>query len=1247
MLPKKGTAIAAYFCKPPLKFRLTTLFSFLCVPISLVAQVKFVANKGQWDSHILYTAQLGEAKLFIEKNSLTYALWEGEPFHQLHKNGHYDKPINAHSYKVIFDGANTSSYAEGALTLEEYHNYYLGANASKWAARVPVYGKLWIKNLYPGIDLEILGNDGSISSLKYNFHIAPGADPALIRMRLEGLDEIKLKDKKLHLRTSVRNIVEQAPVAFQYPLYKMKTEVKVNYVLQGNTVSFDVGKYNSTIPMVIDPIVVFSSYTGSRADNFGFTATYDKDGHAYAGGTVYDIGYPVTPGAYQIQYRGGVSAPFSGDLARDAGISKFSPDGSRLIYATYLGGRHNEQPHSMVCNSRGELVVLGTTFSDDFPITAGAFDETHNGLSDIYLLTLSPDGTQLLNSTYVGGSNRDGLNGHIYFGTPSNSPLQENYGDEYRGEVIVDAADHILMVSCTESSPAMGFPVRNGFNSSFGGIQDGIVLKFNPALSNLIWGSYIGGQLFDAAFSIDLDASGRIFVAGGTNSNNLNFGIAGHQSSFQGGTVDGYLLRISADGRRIEAATFTGTNAYDQNYFVKIDPFGFPYVYGQTRGNYFTTPGVYIHTNGGQYITKYNPDLNLVLISTRFGIGTRRPQLSPTAFMVDECERVFVSGWGGETLGDNNTMAGMPVTPDAFQKISDGSDFWIGVFSKNLEDLVYATFLGGDRTADHVDGGTSRFDPKGLVYQSICASCVEPGQFNDDFPTTPGSYSPLNPSPRCNNAIFKLDFENLNLPPILRDTLITLNVGQTMNLQYAVSDPDKYDTIRLTFSGAVLGGGNVQGPFVTRSGAIAGRGTLISDFAWTPECQHARGDTFDINVLAEDEGCPQSLSSSAIIRITVIPPPPPKPPKNLCLEFETDNRLRIDLLEIPSDPYLKHYVVRRRDPQGNEVTLALLQPGETMVTDKSATGARNQNYCYYVYGVNICDMIGDTTYIICSKDQFENPIGGTEIVTVSVHENRSVMISWEPSVEDDFKQYSIYRKLNGSTKDYAPYKSITQKTQTQWEDLDVKVSSTSYCYTVIVGDQCGNTSAPSSFGCNIVLQGQSFPYVHQLNWSPYTEWRSGVQNYELIRWDDRTDKQVIHNDIAKRRMYLDENLDYDWGGYWYRVVAYENGGNDAISLSNDVYLIQKPLLHVPTAFTRNGDGLNENWGIVDVFVRDYHMQVYNRWGQLIFESRDKNQQWDGTFRGAPPIDNVFIWQVRYTGWDYSIHNQRGTLTILR
>lgn len=721
--------------------------------------IKFVENKNQWEDNIRYAADLPGGRVFFESNRLTYKFADLSNLHDdyFHSGGDRDsKPIEikGHAFRMHFVGGNMQPEIEPNDKHDEYHNYYIGNDPAKWADHVGLYGTLNYHEVYPGIDLVFYGiTDG----LKYDAVVAPGADPNQIVFEYEGLNDLRLESGKLVLETSIGSHYEMAPYAYQM-INGEEREVLCHFSLVDNQVHFDLPYgYDAAYPLVIDPNIVFGSYTGSTADNFGYTATYDTAGNLYGGGIVFGTGYPFTVGAFQTTYQGGSATNNPFGTGFDISISKFNPMGTALVWSTYLGGvLHNEQPQSLITSVGGDLYVYGRTFSTDYPVTGGAYQTVLAGASDIVVTRFNASGS-LARSTYVGGTSDDGLNIHTNF---FQSSLYFNYGDDARGEIMLDNQTNVYVASCTQSN---NFPIQGGVQGSFGGgMQDGVVLKLDSTLGNLIWSTYLGGSGDDAAYSVKVDANQNAFVAGGTAS--LDFPTTnGVIQPAAGGGIDGFITQISSPGNAIVASTYIGTSAYDQCYFLELDAARNVYVVGQTLGAFPVTPGVFSDPGGKQFIARYDAGLTTTQLSTVFGNGNATIDISPTAFLVDRCGFIYVSGWGGspgQGGGTNytGTTNGLVTTPGAFQTTTDGADVYLIVFEPDVAGIEYATFFGGGTSEEHVDGGTSRFDRNLVVYQAVCAGC---GGFSD-FPTTPGVVSQVNgtaPIQRCNLGVFKFAFD--------------------------------------------------------------------------------------------------------------------------------------------------------------------------------------------------------------------------------------------------------------------------------------------------------------------------------------------------------------------------------------------------------------------------------------------------------------------------------------------------------
>ena len=756
--------------------------------------LRFIENKGQWDPETDFQALVPGGRVGISASGFAIQLLDMDELDHQHMESHAainesnaqstPEPVNGHFFRINLINANRNAEAIADLPWEGYYNYFLGRDSCSWAQNARAFASVVYKNVYDGIDFRVssVGNN-----LKYDFIVRPGADPSQIRIQYAGADRVEKSGEEIKIFTSVGALTELKP--FSYHLDgNARQAVPSQYQLQNNIASFYFpDDYDECRELIIDPLLIFSTYSGSTADNWGSTATPGEHGTLYSAGvTKQDLGgaFPTTTGAFQSNNHG------SFDMA----IIKYDSAGTKFLYATHLGGANNDSPTSLVVDSvSGDLIVLGISSSPDYPTSGNAFDNSFNSGTpifnrvfntqdqwDIVLTRLSRDGDQLIGSTFLGGAGNDGLN----HPKQSGGPLVVNYGDEMRGDVITDDDGNVYITSVTASN---NFPIVGGFDNSFnGGITDGVVVKLAPDLSSIHWSSYLGGSGFDAAYSIRFDGDGNVVLAGGTTSTNFPVTTGAYQTTFNG-IVDGWITRVAADGTSILAATYTGTSKFDQVYFIDLNSSGSVFCYGQTTGNIPITPGVYHNANSGQFLQKFSADLQTLELSTVFGSGSTTglvtPNISPTAFLVNDCDNIYMAGWGGFINSSSTTgfwqssTHGMPITSDAHQKTTSGSDFYFMVLNGDATQLVYATYFGGNSSKTHVDGGTSRFDKYGIVYHAVCSGCsfgnISNGS-SSDFPTTPNAKSRLNRSQNCNNAAFKFDLSSLRAMFETNNTSLTM-----------------------------------------------------------------------------------------------------------------------------------------------------------------------------------------------------------------------------------------------------------------------------------------------------------------------------------------------------------------------------------------------------------------------------------------------------------------------------------------
>ena len=437
----------------------------------------YVKNNGQWSPNILFKSNIPSGTLFLEKNSLTFKFFDGEAIykhhHQVQKES--DALFESYAYKLQFLNANLSSYVEGRSKKRAYHNYFISNDSTKWQSDVPLYSEVVIQSIYDNIDLRLTSKD---SDFKYDFIISPGGEVSDVLLKYHSVVP-RMSHGHLIFDLGFGTIIETSPFAYQ-TIGGDTVEVACEFRINDETVSFYLpNHYDPSFPLIIDPVLISSTLNGSSTSTvWAHTATYDLNENIFSGGRSFGIGYPTILGAFQENFNGG---------EYDIGITKFNPDGSDLLWASYLGGSSNDAPHSLITDNDGNLYLYGSSNSIDFPCSQNAYSNSVSGGYDIIITQLSSDGTTILGSSYVGGGANDGIN-----------IINYNYDDSYRGEIYLDYENNIYISSFSSSND---FPTSvNAYQSSIAGGQDAVVFKLNNNLSNLIWSTYLGSTGNDAGY---------------------------------------------------------------------------------------------------------------------------------------------------------------------------------------------------------------------------------------------------------------------------------------------------------------------------------------------------------------------------------------------------------------------------------------------------------------------------------------------------------------------------------------------------------------------------------------------------------------------------------------------------------------------------------------------------------------------------------------------------------------------------
>lgn len=1167
-------------------------------------QHAFIENKGQWEEPILFKAKFSGGNLWVQQKKMVFHLQDFSATHEAHANFTRKIEHTENRQTVVhlnFVGANDVTEIEKSHATTSYYNYFIGNDKSKWASDVHGFGEAVMKNLYNGIDLKLIEQQ---DKLKYEFHVQPSIDPNLIQLDFAGQDKLSI-DKKgnLVVSTILGNIIEQKPYAYQIVNGNIR-EVTCDFVLLKNRVNFKLGDYNPNAILIIDPVLVFATYAGSLSDNFGMTATYGYDETAYSGGTVFGNNYPMPDGdAYDITSNFTVTVNPTYGIT-DVFISKYSPDGTAMIWSTYLGGgdgnQGTEAAHSMICDEFNNVYVYGTTSSTDFPIQGG-YQSVHaggvlgaqfyfNGVyfdsagTDIYVAKISANGQNLLASTYFGGSGNDGINYRntvVYDNVAAYDSITPNYGDQFRGEIMIDSLGNCLVASCTRSTD---FPTLNAFQATNAGLQDGVIFKLNSDLSALQWSSYYGGSNNDACYSVKLDSDYNVVFSGGTCSNDLTNTGGGWQPAYGGGKTDGFVMKLSPDGSTISNGTYLGMTNTDQAYFVEIDRVDDIYVLGQSAGGLFPViNSPFVNPGSSQFVIKFEPTLTVPQNSTVFGNGGSAINISPSAFLVDICGNIYISGWGANIL-QGTPLSGMPVTSDAFQGTPpNGFDFYLLVIERNFADTLYGSYLGGINSQEHVDGGTSRFDKNGVVYQSVCAGCrlCLTCPANSDFPTTPGAWSNNNLSHNCNNVVFKFDFELIPNAEFIADNTEGC-APFTVNFDNLSSDSDSY----------LWDFGN--GETLESSDSIV---TVVFDTA----------GVYVVYLYVTDSVC--LITDTAFMEITVY--------DNFTLAVSADTII-CQPVPITMNAYTSGYATEYIWSTNINFTDTL----NSNLSDSVFTTTPTEPTTYYV----------QATYLVCShidsitvnfEYELLNLTGDNTIcndestIITAVNSSSTITFSyvWTPDSILVNPSVSNSVEVDPDVSQYLFLEAMSSTGCLVYDSIQILVGyvpsgsviATSSAYNIAEGDE-------------VTLYGEPSGYSYL--WEP---------------------SNLVDNPTAQQTTATVESTTL--------FTFYVSDGictkSETVLIKTFAFICGEPFIYIPNAFSPNGDGENDILYVRGQLIEGMLFRIFDRWGEMVFESTDRNYGWDGTFRGKALDPDVYDYYLKAICIDGEESIIKGNITLLK
>jgi len=657
----------------------------------------FTKNMGQWDQQALFCAYAGDATIWFTREGVYHQfrrhipriveaaagrqISASDPRKDLvipNGRGFNREPdsVETMAFKVTFVGANPNPEVVGENLIEYKCNYFMGNDPGSWLTDVPNYKAICLNEVYPGIDLRY---HGSGSQLEYDFVVAPGADPARIAIRYEGILSLSVgEDGALAIETEWGKVFEKRPVVYQ-TLNGVRKPIEGEYLLIGNnSFGFTLGTgYDPALPVIIDPELVYGTHLGGSDEDRGYGTAVDHAGNMYITGYSLSSDFPVV-GEYQAD---------QGD--RDAFVTKLNIAGNALVYSSYLGGSGSDCGLGICVDGSGNAYVAGGTFSSDFPMVEEF--QTYQGNYDAFVTKLNDSGNSLIYSTCLGGSDVDC-----------------GYG------IAIDGLDNAYITGWVSSTD---FPQKGAYQTDQDTV-DAFVTKLNSTGDDVVYSTYLGGSDFECGLGIAVDNFGNAYVVGGTES--PDFPLAGEYQTYQG-SIDVFVVKLNNFGDDLVYGTFLGGSDQEYGFDIGVDGPGSAYVTGWTMSANFPTRGAYQMAQDGvdAFVTKLSTTGGDLAYSTYLGGSASDNGL---AICVDGFGNAYITGF---TQSDDFPKK------NKYQGYQGNADVFVTKMNISGNGLVYSTYLGGSN--DEFGWGIAA-DGSGDVY--IAGSTT-----SSDFPTQ-GGYQP-------------------------------------------------------------------------------------------------------------------------------------------------------------------------------------------------------------------------------------------------------------------------------------------------------------------------------------------------------------------------------------------------------------------------------------------------------------------------------------------------------------------------
>lgn len=626
--------------------------------------LSFIENQGQKEGPVLFHVEAAGHSIYFTPEEVVLAA--------------SDPAADRSSViRISISGSNPDVRVEGVDLLPGTANFFMGNDPAKWNVEVPTYGAVAYREVLPGTDLVFRGTEGF---LKREFVLSPGADPRSIVMKYQGAETLSVDaDGNLLVETTLGTLYEAAPVSYQV-IGGERAEVDSGYILLGeDLVGFEVGPYNPAYPLIIDPELDYSTYLGGSNEDRGYAVAVDSAGSAYITGFTHSTDFPLPVAqVFQDLLAGGT----------DAFVTKLTPDGTQLVYSTYLGGSADDVGTAIVVDAYNNATLTGYTLSCDFPVwEAVQYNKSSCYGSDAFVTRLWDNGTALVYSTYLGGCGDDAglgiamnssvntdtfITGYTYSPDfPNTSAFQQNLSGgsdafvtniNYDGttnatipfstflggdqndqgkSIALDASGNIFVTGTTRSS---NFPTQSAFRPNIRGTRDAFVTKMNPTASALFYSTYLGGLGDEEGNGIAVDSAGDAYVTGMTQSS--NFPVINAFQSLRKGIQDAFVTKFTNSGTALNYSTYLGGGGLESGSGIVVDSAGTAYLTGYTDSmDYPVANALYPNRNGFQYdafLTRMSVNGSQLVFSTYIG-GKYADQAMGIA--KDSGANITITGW--------------------------------------------------------------------------------------------------------------------------------------------------------------------------------------------------------------------------------------------------------------------------------------------------------------------------------------------------------------------------------------------------------------------------------------------------------------------------------------------------------------------------------------------------------------------------------------------------------------------------